>query len=124
MLSQQIERFWKIDSFDRIENLQQCLITPPEKYTLNKLEQGATIKKGHFQVPLLRKNENPSLRNDKEIALKRFYSLEKKLSKNPQIKSLYQKQIKNISKPIMRYNQLRSANETSSIANNVRPFCF
>ena len=64
-----------------------------EDETLHILEKGSIFKRCHFEVPLLWKEKIPVLPNNREMALKHFYSLEKKFAKISGSKTLYQKQI-------------------------------
>ena len=92
-LSQQIERFWEIDTYGTKNSAEQNLLPSSEDKTLHILEKGSIFNRCHFEVPLLWKEKIPVLPNNREMALKHFYSLEKKFAKISGSKTLYQKQI-------------------------------
>ena len=53
MLSQQIEPFWKIDTYGTKNLAKQNLLSPSEDKALHILEMGTIFKGDHFKVPLL-----------------------------------------------------------------------
>ena len=69
-------------------------MSPLENKALQIVEKGTIFKGDHFEVLLLWKEKIPVLPNNREMALKRFYSLEKKFAKNTLSKAnkgIYQK---------------------------------
>ena len=95
-------------------------ILPPEQNrALYILESTTVIKGNKFEVGLLWKKDNIILPYNRELAEKRLYSLEKKFTKNPHFKQLYEQQINDYIKK--GYAQKLSENEliTSPITNYV-----
>ena len=69
------------------------LISLNKKRSLELLEKIRKFVNGHFQVGLLWKNDFPLLQNNRELAIQRFKSLEKRFSKNPEFLNMYKSQI-------------------------------
>lgn len=84
ILHQTLERFWKQEEVPRIQ-----------KYTEKEAECEAYFEKTHYRetngryVVRLPFEDNYELGNSYEMALKRFYSLEKSLNKNPKHREMY-----------------------------------
>ena len=50
-----------------------------EKRAMSILQTSTVLKNQRYEIPLLWKEDHPKLPNNKELALQRLYSLEKKL---------------------------------------------
>ena len=69
-------------------------IRPPlEKKAINILENETLMKNGHFETPCLWKKGEAVFPNDRDSAIKRFMSLEKKFCKNQEFSKMYHVQI-------------------------------
>ena len=87
LLSQQVERFWKIDSSGLFDDKQQMSI---EDCKVTAMWDKTTYQKdGHYVMGIpLRDNTKP-LPNNRQLAQSRLDSLARKLSKNPELKAKY-----------------------------------
>ena len=52
MLSQQIERFWIINTYGTKNSAEENVLSPSENAALQIIEKGTIFKGGHFEVPL------------------------------------------------------------------------
>ncbi|XP_030759214.1 uncharacterized protein LOC115884703, partial [Sitophilus oryzae] len=84
-LENMLEKFWSVEEYSYSEHLS------PEEKTCEELFVKSTVRNpdGRFVVQLPFKISPSCLGDSKEIALKRFYSLEKKFQKNPPLKKEY-----------------------------------
>ncbi|XP_076659997.1 uncharacterized protein LOC143363272 [Halictus rubicundus] len=85
-LHEQIAKFWEV------ENGPQRLLRSEEESECEKRYIETTTRNketGRYTVGLPFKTGTMNLGNSYNVALKRFYSLERSLSRNPQLKSLY-----------------------------------
>ncbi|XP_008189428.1 uncharacterized protein LOC103311557 [Acyrthosiphon pisum] len=81
-----VERFWQIDDLGKYENA----LSSTEKECLNWFNQTTTQDtSGRFMVSLPRKLNASELGESKQMALHRFFGLEKRLSKNASLKNSY-----------------------------------
>lgn len=92
-LYQNIEKFWKIEELPANENMakfskeeREC-----EAYFTHTLSR---THNGRFQVSLPLKGNVNNLGNSLDSAIKRFFALERKLDKNPELKISYSNFIK------------------------------
>ncbi|XP_043480299.1 uncharacterized protein LOC122509997 [Leptopilina heterotoma] len=89
-LSVQLEKFWKIE-----EGEQRKFLSKEEKASEEHFVNNVTRDNEGKYIVRLPFNENKNnLGNSYEIARKRFFMLERKLSKNPELKEKYTKFIK------------------------------
>ena len=86
-LNENVKQFWQKDSYETTPESQ--LISPNKKRSLELLEKTTKFVKGHFHVGLLWKDDFPILLNNREHAIQRFKSLEKRFSKNPDFFNMY-----------------------------------
>ena len=91
-LHKNICKFWEIESYGTLPK--SAFLPPYDQRALEILENTTKIKNGHFEVGLLWKDELPLLLNNRDLAVARFKSLEKKFRKNPDFHELYKTQIK------------------------------
>ena len=92
-LDSSLEKFWKIDSFGTLNNDDPALLPRNEQKALNILEKTVKRIDSHYSVGLLWKEESPSLPNNRNLALSRLLSLEKKFKNNPKFHAKYQKTV-------------------------------
>ena len=119
-LNQNVKQFWQIDSYGTVPESQ--LISSNEKRSLELLEKTTKFVNGHFQVGLLWKNDFPILQNNRELAIQRFKSLEKRFSKNPEFFNMYKSQINDyITSGQAKLLSPEEKNNTSSITNYITP---
>ena len=117
-LNQNVKQFWQIDFYGAVPESQ--LIFPNEKRSLELLEKTTKFVNGHFQVGLLWKNDFPILQNNRELAIQRFKSLEKRFSKNPEFFNMYKSQINDyITSGQAKLLSPEEKNNTSFIANYI-----
>ena len=69
------------------------------------LQEGTTLRNGHYQVPLPFKEPYVNLPNNRYQAMQRFSYLEKKFSKSDQLKEDYIRFMKDIIIRVMPGNQ-------------------
>ena len=92
-ISRNLEKFWQIDLYRTLPEFYPDNLPPEKKKALHILESTTVIKDNKFEVGLLRKKESIMLPDNRELSEKRPYSLEKKFTKNPHFKQLYEQQI-------------------------------
>ncbi|XP_072400892.1 uncharacterized protein [Diabrotica undecimpunctata] len=84
-LELQVARFWELDTIPdnkQLSNEEQQV----EEHFINTVQRDTS---GRFIVSVPLKEPISRLGNSKDIAMKQFYSLERKLAVNPQLKKLY-----------------------------------
>ena len=91
-LNKNICKFWDIESYGTLPK--SALLPPYHQRALEILENTTKFKNGHFEVGLLWRDELPRLPNNRDLAVTRFKSLEKKFRKDPDFHELYKTQIK------------------------------
>ena len=92
-ISQNLEKFWQIDTYGTFPKSNPDIFPPEQKGALHILESAAVIKDIKFEVGLLWKKDNIILPYNRELAEKQLYSLKKKFTKNRHFKHLYEQQI-------------------------------
>ena len=65
-----------------------------EKRAMSILQTSPVLKNQRYEVPLLWKEDHSQFPNNKELALQKLYSLEKKLQKSPELEEKYSNAIK------------------------------
>ncbi|XP_057316774.1 uncharacterized protein LOC130657792 [Hydractinia symbiolongicarpus] len=93
-LTKAVERFWEIESYGTKPPLHPDLLTKDEKHALHILKSTTKMKDGHFEVGLLWKDKKPKLPYNRELAVKRLKSNERKLSKQSILAKNYRLQVK------------------------------
>ncbi|XP_057290783.1 uncharacterized protein LOC130613459 [Hydractinia symbiolongicarpus] len=93
-LTKAVERFWEIESYGTKPPLHPDLLTKDEKHASHILKSTTKIKDGHFEVGLLWKDEKPKLPYNRELAVQRLKSNERKLSKQSILAENYRLQVK------------------------------
>jgi len=86
-LAAQLEKFWNIEEFDaRVDRLSEDELC--EAHCVQNTRRDAS---GRYIVRLPFRTNNKDLGRSRAQALRRFYSLEKRLKSNPHLKSEYSK---------------------------------
>ena len=91
-LNKNICKFWENESYGT--SPKSVLLPPYDQRALEILKNTTKFKNGHFEVGHLWKDGLPRLPNNRDLAVTRFKSLEKKFRKNPEFHELYKTQIK------------------------------
>ena len=91
-LNQQLERWWKTESFDTKYDRQELRSQEDEK-ALQHMQENTKFRKdlGHYETGLLWKAAKPRLPNNLELAKRRLAQLERSLDKDPNKATLYYK---------------------------------
>ena len=87
-LQNQIERFWEIDSYATKQAPSDSGVSAEDRRALSILESSTVKEEGHYKTALLWKAE-PSLPNNRAMAVSRLHSTERKLKKNPELARKY-----------------------------------
>lgn len=85
-LDSQLENFWKVDDFQSPQSTLTNEESLVEKCFINTTTRD---KNGRFVVKIPLKENFTSLGNSRELATRRFYSLERRLERHPNIKAQY-----------------------------------
>ena len=65
-----------------------------DQTALSTLTEQLTFADGKYEAPILRKSGCPTLKNNREVALKRSEALEKKLPLIPQVLAKYMRNLR------------------------------
>ena len=65
------------------------LLSKDEKRALEILEQTKTKKQGKYEVGILWKDDNPSLPNNRALAIARMINMEQKFKQDPNVHEMY-----------------------------------
>ena len=87
-LNQQVERFWQTESFGITSKFKKPTSIEDLK-AQERLETDTRFVDGHYEVPMLWKNQDVCMPDSKGLAEKRFKSLCKRLSFNETLKDKY-----------------------------------
>ncbi|KAJ3649851.1 hypothetical protein Zmor_021569 [Zophobas morio] len=90
-LENQVEKFWKLESYSNDDKPPTALEIQHENYFINNATR---LSNGRFQVRLTFSKSFPILSNSKETALQRLYSSELKFAKNIMLEINYHNFIK------------------------------
>ena len=80
-LNKNICKFWEIESYGTLPK--SALLPPYDQRALEILENTTNFKNGLFEVGLLWKDDLPRLPYNRDVAVTRFKSLEKKIQEKP-----------------------------------------
>ena len=81
-ISENLQKFCQIDTYGTLPKFNPVILPTEQKRALHILESTTVIKDNKFKVGLLWKKDNIILPYNRELAEKRLYSLENKLTKN------------------------------------------
>ena len=87
-LSEQLETFWKIESFGTSPNIPKSL-SVQDRRTIGMMEKTITKVDGHYQIRLLWKDENVRLPENRAVAEIRLKHFKRRLERNPRLKMKY-----------------------------------
>ena len=88
-LTNLVEKFWEVESYSTESPLDPKLLSKDEKRTLEILEQTATKKHGKYEVGIRWKDNNPSLPNNRALAIARMINMERKFKRDPKFHEMY-----------------------------------
>ncbi|CAB3991238.1 Hypothetical predicted protein [Paramuricea clavata] len=86
------KRFWESESFGT-KPTNEPIYSKDEKRAIDLLEHGTVKLETGYQVPLLWKENEPRLQNNRQVALKRLEGLERRFERDPEYKNDYPKAI-------------------------------
>ena len=84
-----LEEFWKIENYGTLNKFLPALMTKDEKRADELLEKTTKLIKRHYEVGILWKTDSPKLPYNRELAVKRLDSLERKFSRNLEFAKKY-----------------------------------
>ena len=87
------EHYWSVENYGTISKNDPIMMSKDEKRAMSILQTSTVLKNQRYEIPLLWKEDHPKLPNNKELALQRLYSLEKKLQKSPELEEKYRNAI-------------------------------
>ena len=87
-----LKRFWESESFGT-KTTNEPIYSKDEKRAMDLLEHGTVKLETGYQVPLLWKENEPRLQNNRQVALKRLEGLERRFERDPEYKKDYLKAI-------------------------------
>ena len=89
-----VERFWEIENYGTVPKQDDCIMTKDEKRIFNIFQNTISFKEGKYETGLLWKDDRVNLPNNRQLAVQRLLSLEKRLAKNEDLKTKYHKTVK------------------------------
>ena len=123
-LHQSVERFWSTESYGTSKRHDTVLMSSLEKRSMHILQETTIRKDGQYHVGMLWNRDEISLPNNRNLAVKRLLSIERKLEKNPELSNMYHDAINDyIIKGHVRQLTLEEASNTSSRTNYVPHHC-
>ena len=118
------EHYWSVENYGTISKNDPIMMSKDEKRTMSILQTSTVLKNQRYEIPLLWKEDHPKLPKNKELALQRLYSLEKKLQKSPELEEKYSDAMKEYTdKGYAIKLSEREANKTSNITNYIPHHC-
>jgi len=112
-----LERFWSVESYGTLKKLDEVMMTKDEKKALSTLENTIQFTNGHYEVGMLWKHQDKQLVNNKQVALERLKSLERKLNRYDDIRIKYSQTISDYVK--LGHAQKLTKQEALSFTNNI-----
>ena len=89
-----VERFGEIENYGTVPKQDDGIMTKDEKRALNILQDTISFKEGKYETRLLWKEDIVNLPNNRQLAVQRLQSLEKRLARNEDLKTIYHKTVK------------------------------
>ena len=86
-LEEQLERFWALENDSSLADDARGL-SVNDKRAMSIWDNNIAFDKGHYVLPIPLKDE-PTLPDNKELALKRLYSLKKRLIRDENLRTMY-----------------------------------
>ncbi|XP_064635241.1 uncharacterized protein LOC135492615 [Lineus longissimus] len=87
-LKEEIERFWRSESFG-VRHVEESSLSIEDRKAIQILEETTRLVNGHYEIGMLWRDSESPLPDNKSIASKRHYLLEKKLNRDEDVKCLY-----------------------------------
>ena len=116
--------YWSVENYGTISKNDPIKMSKDERRAISILQKSAVLKNQRYGIPFLWKEDHPKLPNNKELALQRLYSVEKKLQKSPELGKKYSNAIKEyIDKGYAIKLSEREANKTFNITNYIPHHC-
>ncbi|XP_066916601.1 uncharacterized protein [Clytia hemisphaerica] len=88
-ISDKIERFWQMESYGTLPDWHKSNLAPIDQRALEKLEQTSKIIDNRMEVDLLWKEDHPTMPFNRDYAMQRLNSLEKRLAKDTTLARMY-----------------------------------
>lgn len=92
ILQQQLERMWKTDFNDRVQDDKVCM-SIEDKKALKIMDSTLEFQDGHYTLGLPWRNNNSSLPNNITLAQARLYQLKRKLLHDEKLHEMYTKTV-------------------------------
>jgi hypothetical protein len=89
-LHHQVERFWQTEAFGVAYNFKDSRSVEDQR-SIKKLDEGTCFVQGHYEVPMLWRDEAKQMPNNRLLAERRFYSLNKRFVADLEFKAKYAK---------------------------------
>ena len=89
-----VEHFGEIENYGTVPKQDDGIMTKDEKRALNILQDTISFKEGKYETRLLWKEDIVNLPNNRQLAVQRLQSLEKRLARNEDLKTIYHKTVK------------------------------
>ena len=84
-----VSKFWEIESHGVFEKQSSIILPEKEQRALNILQETTINENSRYAVGLLWDSDDVLLTDNKNIALSRLFSLERKFTNNPQLAERY-----------------------------------
>ena len=84
-----VQKFWKVESYGTLPKKDPTLLPKNDAHALQILEPTTTKEKDRYSVRLLWKDDKPILPDNRNMAISRMLSLERKFEKQPSLKCKY-----------------------------------
>ena len=84
-----VRKFWKVGSYGTLPKKDPTLLPKNDIHALQILESTTIKEKGRYSVGLLWKDDKPILPYNRNMAISRMLSLERKFEKQPSLKCKY-----------------------------------
>ena len=89
-----VERFCEIENYGTVPKHDDRIMTKDEERALNILPKTISFKEGKYETWLLWREDKVNLPNNRQLAVQRLPTLEKKLARNEDLKTKYHKTVK------------------------------
>jgi len=123
-LHQSVERFWSTESYGTNKRHDTVLMSNLEKRSMHILQETTIKKNRQYHIGMLWNHDEISLPNNRNLAVKRLLSIEKKLEKNPELSKMYHLAMNDyIIRGYARQLTPEEASSTSSRTNYVPHHC-
>ena len=115
-----VSKLWEIESSGVSEKQSSSILPETEQQALNILQEATSNKNSRYTVGLLWGSDDVLLKNNKNIAISRLFSLEKKFANNPKLAQRYKETMEDyISKGHAKKLNKTGSKTTSEITNYI-----